>query len=62
MSGLVNALSNVPSLAGALELPLEMKKGVIVSDRMEMAFKGIDKRKFTYTFKMIPRSQNKQMR
>ena len=56
VSGLVNALSNVPSLAGAREA-LEMGMGAIVSDRMEMAFKGIDKRKFTYTFKMIPRSE-----
>ena len=57
IDGLVNLLSNVPSLAGAREA-LEMQMGRIVADRMEMAFKGIDKRKFTYTFKMMPRSQD----
>ena len=27
------------------------------ADRMELAFKGIDKRTFEYTFKMMPRSE-----
>ena len=35
----------------------EAKAGAIISDRMELAFKGINKRQFQYTFKMIPRSQ-----
>jgi len=42
---------------GGLKEAAEMKKGVISSDRMELAFKGIDKRSFSYEFKMIPRSQ-----
>ena len=56
IDGIVNLLSNVPSLGGAREA-LEMGMGAIVADRMEMAFKGIDKRKFSYTFKMLPRSE-----
>ena len=56
IAGLVNLLSNVPSLAGAREA-LELGMGAIVADRMEMAFKGIEKRKFSYTFKMLPRSE-----
>ncbi len=56
IDGLVNLLSNVPSLGGAREA-LEMGMGSIVADRMEMAFKGIDKRKFQYLFKMMPRSE-----
>jgi len=56
IDGIVNLLSNVPSLGGAREA-IEMQMGQIVVDRMEMAFKGIDKRKFSYTFKMIPRSE-----
>ena len=55
----VTALSIVgaiPAFAGTKEAS-EMKSGVIMSDRMELAFKGIDKRKFEYTFKMIPKSQ-----
>ena len=56
IDGIINLLSNVPSLGGAREA-LEMGMGAIVADRMEMAFKGIDKRKFSYTFKMLPRSE-----
>ena len=56
VDGLINLLSNVPSLGGAREA-LELGMGAIVADRMEMAFKGIDKRKFSYTFKMLPRSE-----
>ena len=56
VDGLINLLSNVPSLSGAREA-LELGMGAIVADRMEMAFKGIDKRKFSYTFKMLPRSE-----
>ena len=37
IAGLVNLLSNVPSLAGAREA-LELGMGAIVADRMEMAF------------------------
>ena len=45
-----------PGLKGLKEAA-EMKKGVISSDRMELAFKGIKKRNFSYEFKMIPKSQ-----
>ena len=34
-----------------------LRTGVIQSDRMELAFQGIDKRSFSYEFKMMPRSQ-----
>ena len=56
VDGLVNLLSAIPSLGGAREA-LEMSMGQIVADRMELAFKGIDKRKFAYTFKMMPKSK-----
>ena len=36
---------------------LEARDGQILSDRMELAFKGVDKRKFSYEFKMMPRSK-----
>ena len=32
-------------------------EGVIFADRMELAFKGVGKRQFSYEFKMMPRSQ-----
>ena len=44
-------------LGGGIVEQIEMQKGEIVSDRMELAFKGIDKRTFDYTFKMMPRSK-----
>ena len=34
-----------------------MSMGQIVSDRMELAFKGLEKRAFSYTFKMMPKSK-----
>ena len=36
---------------------VEMVAGELVANRLELAFKGIPKRKFQYTFKMIPKSQ-----
>ena len=44
-------------LGGGIIEQLEMQRGEIISDRMELAFKGIDKRTFDYTFKMMPRSK-----
>ena len=51
VDGLINLLSNVPSLSGAREA-LELGMGAIVADRMEMAFKGIDKTEGKHIFKM----------
>ena len=52
----LNTIGALPGFAGVREAS-EMRKGVILSDRLELAFKGIDKRKFEYSFKMIPKSQ-----
>ena len=46
----------LPGLGG-LKAASEMRKGVVLSDRMELAFKGIDKRTFQYDFKMVPKSE-----
>jgi len=56
-NALIAALSTVPLFEGSKEA-LEIGLGQALTDRMEMAFKGIDKRKFSYTFKMMPRSQD----
>ena len=53
---LLAGVGNLPGFGGAKELEA-MKAGRIISNRMELAFKGINKRQFQYTFKMIPRSQ-----
>ena len=42
-------------ISGAREA-LEIASGEIIADRMELAFKGVDRRSFQYTFKMIPRN------
>ena len=52
----INKLGAIPGLSGLVEAK-EMKDGVIFADRMELAFKGIGKRKFSFDFKMMPRSQ-----
>ena len=45
----------IPGLSGLREARGIMT-GEIISERMELAFKGITKRQFQYTFKMIPKS------
>ena len=52
----INKLGAIPGLSGLVEAK-EMKDGVIFADRMELAFKGIGKRSFSFDFKMMPRSQ-----
>jgi hypothetical protein len=46
----------VPGFQGTREL-YEMNQGFIMTNRMELAFKGLPKRGFQYTFKMIPKSE-----
>jgi len=53
---MLNTAGALPGFAG-LKAAAEMRSGVVLSDRMELAFKGIDKRTFQYTFKMNPKSQ-----
>ena len=42
-------------ITGAREA-VEISTGEIIADRMELAFKGVARRPFQYTFKMIPRN------
>tara|TARA_R110000796_G_scaffold167859_2_gene284782 strand:- start:375 stop:1409 length:1035 start_codon:yes stop_codon:yes gene_type:complete len=53
---LLGLAQGFPGLGGARDLEA-MKQGRIISNRFELAFKGITKRSFQYTFKMIPRSK-----
>ena len=46
---------SIPGIGGIRE-SVEAAQGSILADRMELAFKGINKRQFQYTFKMIPKS------
>jgi len=51
------AMKMLSEVGGGLKEALEMSEGQIITDRMELAFKGVDKREFTYDFKMKPRSK-----
>jgi len=53
---LTTAIGVLPGMTGIKEL-YEMRVGKVFSNRMEVAFTGLEKRKFNYTFKMTPRSQ-----
>jgi len=46
----------IPGFQGATDV-LGMATGEVVADRLELAFRNINKRKFQYTFKMLPKSQ-----
>ena len=54
---MLTTVGALPGFAG-IKAAAEMRKGVVLSDRMELAFKGIDKRTFQYEFKMVPKSQD----
>ena len=54
--GLLASVGVIPGFQGAREA-FEAKEGSVISDRLELAFKGINKRVFQYTFKMIPKNQ-----
>jgi len=42
-------------ISGAREA-VEIGRAEVIADRMQLAFKGVDRRSFQYTFKMIPRN------
>ena len=52
----LTTIGAIPMFAG-LQEAIEISQGVVLTDRMEIAFKGLEKRKFSYTFKMYPRSE-----
>ena len=42
---------------GGLEATRAMQSGTIIGEKLELAFTGVPKRSFQYTFKMMPRSE-----
>ncbi len=54
--GILSLGSMIP-LGGGLEEAESIRAGRIITNRLELAFKGIGKREFQYTFKMMPRSK-----
>jgi len=53
--GAMGAVDISPGFAGSNAV-FEMQRGFIKAPRMELAFKGIPKRDFSYEFKMMPKS------
>ena len=53
---LLSSVGVIPGLGGVREVS-EMKSGNVIADRLELAFKGINKRNFQYTFKMTPKDR-----
>ena len=53
---LTTTVGVLPGMGGVKEL-YEMREGKVFSNRMEVAFTGLEKRTFNYTFKMMPRNQ-----
>jgi hypothetical protein len=57
LAGMLTAtLGVLPGMGGIKEL-YAMREGKVYSNRIEVAFTGLEKRKFNYTFKMTPRSE-----
>ena len=54
---MLKSIGVIPGFQGVKEA-FEMKEGNVIADRLELAFKGINKRNFQYTFKMIPKSRD----
>ena len=52
---LLASAGTLPGIGSTKEV-FGMREGKVFSPRMEVAFQGIEKRKFSYTFKMTPRS------
>ena len=52
----LSGVGTIPGFTGAREV-FEIESGFIMTNRMEIAFKGLPKRGFQYTFKMIQKSE-----
>jgi hypothetical protein len=57
MQMMTTLVGTLGPLFGGLEEVRQMREGRIIADKMELAFKGVPKRNFSYTFKMMPRSE-----
>jgi len=53
--GALKLAESVPGFQGATDV-LGMSTGEVIAERLELAFRNINKRKFQYTFKMLPKS------
>ena len=56
MKTAAGAIGAIPGMQGTREA-YEAAQGAIVADRMELAFKGLNKRKFQFQFKFLPKNK-----
>ena len=56
MKTAAGAVGAIPGLQGTREA-YEAAQGAIIADRMELAFKGLNKRKFQFQFKFLPKNK-----
>jgi len=57
MQMMTTLVGTIGPLFGGIEEARQMREGAIIADKMELAFKGVPKRNFQYTFKMMPRNE-----
>ena len=57
MQMMTTLVGTIGPLFGGIEEARQMREGNIIADKMELAFKGVPKRNFQYTFKMMPRNE-----
>ena len=58
MQMMTTMVGTLGPMFGGIEETRQMREGRIIADKMELAFKGVPKRNFQYTFKMMPRSES----
>lgn len=55
-SGTVAMLKALDTVASGAKAAIELRSGKVINNRMEMVFQNIDKRTFSYSFRMLPRT------
>ena len=55
-SSTVAMLKALDTVAPGAKAALELRSGKVINNRMEMVFQNIDKRTFSYSFRMLPRT------
>ena len=58
MQMMTTLVGTLGPLFGGTEEVRQMREGAIIADKLELAFKGVPKRNFSYTFKMMPRNED----
>jgi len=57
-SSTVAMLKALDTVAPGAKAAIELRSGKVINNRMEMVFQNIDKRTFSYSFRMLPRTRS----